>query len=73
MNKSQFDRLHIKLFMAIAGAIAAMTFAAYLVFSWNFDRGFVDYINRADEERLETLVDRLADGYALAGNWEWIT
>lgn len=73
MDKSRFDRLHVKLFFAIAGAIAAMTFAAYLVFSWNFDRGFIDYINRADEARLETLADRLAEGYALAGNWEWIT
>ena len=73
MDKSRLDRLHVKLFLAIAGAIAAMTLAAYLVFSLSFDRGFVEYINRADEARLETMTDRLAEGYALAGNWDWIT
>ena len=72
MDKSRFDRLHVKLFLAIAGAIAALTFAAYLVFSWSFERGFVQYLNRADEARLELMIDRLADGYAREGGWDWI-
>ena len=72
MNSARFDRLHIKLFAAIAGTIAALTFAAYAVFSWSFDRGFVDFINRADEARLEPLVATLAEGYSREGNWDWI-
>ena len=72
MDTARFDRLHIKLFAAIAGTIAALTFAAYAVFSWSFDRGFVDFINRADEGRLETLVDTLGAGYAREGSWDWL-
>ena len=72
MNTTRFDRLHIKLFAAIAGTIAALTFAAYAVFSWSFDRGFVDFINRADEARLQGLIDTLAEGHGRDGNWDWI-
>ena len=72
MDTTRFDRLQFKLFAAIAGTIAALTFAAYAVFSWSFDRGFVDFINRADEARLATLIDTLAQGYAREGRWDWI-
>jgi hypothetical protein len=49
MDRTRFDRLTVKLFAAIAGAIAALTLGAYLVFSWSFERGFVQYLHRADE------------------------
>lgn len=72
MDTTRFDRLHIKLFAVIAGTIAALTLAAYAVFSWSFDRGFVEYINRADEARLGPLIAVLAEGHAKAGGWDWI-
>jgi two-component system, OmpR family, sensor histidine kinase BaeS len=72
MDKSRFDRLHVKLFAAIAGTIALLTLAAYLVFSWSFDRGFIDYVSRADAARLEPMTATLAESYAREGNWEWI-
>src|SRR5712691_4740602 len=64
MDLARFDRLHVKLFLAIAGAIAGLTLITYLVFTWSFERGFVQYVNRADEARLELMTDRLADVYA---------
>jgi len=72
MDTNRFDRLHLKLFAAIAGTIAALTFAAYAVFSWSFDRGFVEFINRADEARLEPLIATLAEGHEREGGWDWI-
>ena len=72
MDTTRFDRLHIKLFAAIAGTIAALTFAAYAVFSWSFDRGFIDFINRADEARLEVVIGTLGAGYEREGSWDWI-
>ena len=72
MDTTRLDRLHIKLFAAIAGTIAALTFAAYAVFSWSFDRGFVEFINRSDAARLEPLIETLAQGYAREGSWGWI-
>jgi two-component system sensor histidine kinase BaeS len=68
----RLDRLHVKLFLAIAGAIAGLTLVTYLVFTWSFERGFVQYVNRADEARLELMVDRLAEGYGREGGWSWI-
>ena len=72
MDKTRFDRLYVKLFAAIGGAIAVLTLAAYLVFSWSFERGFVQYLHRADEARLETMISRLAAGYAKEGSWDWV-
>lgn len=66
------DTLRVKLFLAIAGATAALALAAYLVFSWSFDRGFVNYVNQADESRLQPLVAALAEGYEREGNWAWV-
>src|SRR5215468_2396087 len=65
----RFDRLHVKLFLVIAGAIAGLTLVTYLVFTWVFEAGFVQYLNRADEARLELMTDRLADVYTREGGW----
>jgi two-component system sensor histidine kinase BaeS len=69
VSLGRFDRLHLKLFLAIAGAIAGLTLVSYLVFTWTFERGFVQYVNRADDARLELMTDRLADVYAREGGW----
>lgn len=66
------DTLRIKLFLAIAGANAVLALAAFLVFSWSFDQGFVEYLNRADEARLQPLVQRLAEGHQREGGWQWL-
>ena len=65
----RFDRLHFKLFLAIASAIAGLTLVSYQVFTWTFERGFVQYVNSADDARLELMTDRLADVYAREGGW----
>jgi two-component system sensor histidine kinase BaeS len=72
VDKSRFDKLHVKLFLAIAGAIAALTLAAYYVFTASFERGFMQYLNRADEVRLDSMIDRLAAEYARERSWSWI-
>jgi two-component system sensor histidine kinase BaeS len=66
----RLDRLHVKLFAAIAGTIALLTLAAYLVFSWSFERGFIAYVSRADEARLQALAATLAESYGREGSWQ---
>jgi two-component system sensor histidine kinase BaeS len=68
----RLDNLRVKLFLAIAGGTAALSLIAYLVFSWSFDRGFADYVNRADEARLQPFIESLAEGYAREGGWKWV-
>src|SRR3954469_19153675 len=72
MNTSRFDKLHVKLFLAIAAAIGALTLGAYYVFTASFERGFIQYLAHADEVRLDSLVERLAQGYAQERSWIWI-
>jgi two-component system, OmpR family, sensor histidine kinase BaeS len=70
--RSRLDRLRVKLFVAIAGANALLAVAAYLVFSWTYDRGFVDYLNRTDQARLDSIVVTLAEGYGREQGWTWL-
>jgi two-component system sensor histidine kinase BaeS len=70
---SRFDTLRVKLFLAIAGANVVLVMAAYLIYGWSFDKGLVEYLNKADEARLQPLIVRLADGHRQHGNWTWIT
>lgn len=72
MDRSRFDKLHVKLFLAIAGSIGALTVAVYFVFMSSFERGFIQYLSRADDVRLESFIGRLAEGYAREGSWSWI-
>jgi two-component system sensor histidine kinase BaeS len=72
MDTSRLDRLHVKLFAAIAGTLAVLTLAAYLVFSWSFERGFIEYVGRADQARLDALVLRLAQDYGREGGWDFV-
>jgi two-component system sensor histidine kinase BaeS len=69
MDGKRLDRLAIKLFLAIAGTMAALTVAAYLVFSTSFERGFMEYVRGADEARLEVMIDRLEEVYSREGGW----
>jgi len=69
VSLERFDRLHVKLFLVIAGAIAGLTLVTYLVFTWSFERGFVQYVTRADDARLELMTDRLAEVYAREGGF----
>jgi two-component system sensor histidine kinase BaeS len=71
-GRSQFDRLRVKLFLAIAGVNALLAVAAYLVFSWSFDRGLAEYLHRSDQARLDGLVATLAAGYGREGGWGWL-
>ena len=68
-----FDTLGVKLFLAIAGANLVLVMAVYLVYSWSFDKGLVDYVNQSEQARLVPIIQRLADGYRENGDWAWVT
>nr|ACN58775.1 periplasmic sensor signal transduction histidine kinase [uncultured bacterium BLR8] len=70
--RRRLDTLRVKLFLAIFGANFVLVMAAYLIYSWSFDKGLTDYLNQAEEARLTPMVTRLAEGYRQHGSWEWI-
>src|SRR5690606_7846305 len=67
------DTLRVKLFLAIAGAHLVLVAAVYLIYSWSFDKGLVDYVNQSEQARLVPVISQLADGYQQNGNWKWVT
>src|SRR5262245_4177172 len=69
---SRFGRLQAKLFLAIAGANAALAVVAYLVFSASFDRGLAETLGRGDQTRLDAFAVALAEGYGRERGWRWL-
>ena len=66
-------KLKYQLFLALlaGGGMLILLLAAYA--SWNFERGFLDYVNRIELKRLEPLSADLVEGYTKQGDWSWIT
>lgn len=71
--RRSLDRLGVKLFLAIAGANLVLVMAVYLIYSWSFDKGLVDYVNQTEQARLTPMITRLAEGYRKNGSWMWLT
>src|SRR5690606_37505017 len=71
--RRSLDTLRVKLFLAIAGAHLVLVAAVYLIYSWSFDKGLVDYVNQSEQARLVPIISQLAEGYRQQGNWTWVT
>jgi two-component system sensor histidine kinase BaeS len=71
--RRSLDTLGVKLFLAIAGANLVLVMAVYLIYSWSFDKGLVDYVNQTEQARLTPMITRLSDGYRKNGDWRWLT
>lgn len=59
-----------KLFITILLSSSIVAFSFYFVLQWNFDRGFVNYVNNQTLSDMETLANRLKDFYSEASGWE---
>ncbi len=67
-------RISIKyrLFLAMLAATAVVVGCMYLIVQWSFNRGFVQYVNTLEQERLENLAGELQQAYAESGSWEFL-
>ena len=65
-------RISIKyrLFMAILAASAIVVLCMFLIMQWSINRGFLQYVNTQEQERLETLADELQQYYEEQGSWK---
>ena len=64
-------KYQLLLTLLLSGAILIALMAA--IGRWNFERGFIAYINNTERQQLQPFVETLAQGYAAEGNWRWIT
>lgn len=61
-----------KLFIAILATCILLLISMHWAVRISFERGFIDYIKRGNEQRLTMLGDALSEQYALHGNWTFL-
>ena len=64
--------LKYRLFLAMLAATATVVGCMYLIFQWSFHRGFLQYVNTVEQERLDNLAEELQQAYAAEGSWDFL-
>lgn len=65
-------RIQYKLFLAMLAVACGVVACMFLVMRWSFSRGFLDYVNKADLERLDVLAGALEEAYGGEGSWKFL-
>jgi two-component system, OmpR family, sensor histidine kinase BaeS len=61
-----------RLFLSILGATTLAILALFLVIQWSLDRGFNQYLQKMDQDRLGGLIEDLSRRYEEAGSWVFL-
>jgi len=61
-----------KLFLAIFATCLVLLVTMHWAVRLSFEHGFIDYIKRGNEQRLQGLSDALSEQYALHGDWRFL-
>lgn len=61
-----------RLFLAMLAATAVVVGCMYLIVQWSFNRGFLQYVNTLEQERLDNLAGELEQAYGQQGGWEFL-
>ena len=62
--------IRYKLFLTILLSSSIVAFSFYMILQWNFDRGFLNYVNNQTLADMEVLTDRLEDFYSENSGWD---
>jgi len=65
-------RLKYQIFLTLLAASAVLVLIMYAISSWSFNRGFIDYVNQNEIDRLGPTVERLVYEYERNGSWDWV-
>jgi len=65
--------IRYKLFIALLAAIALVIVVALGLTRWSFNRGFIDYVNAFETQRLDAVAAELADIWVAAGSFDELT
>jgi len=61
-----------KLFLTLLLTSCLVSGGMFLFIQWNFDRGFLNYVNQQQLSEMEQLVPRLAEAYGRHGSWDFL-
>lgn len=72
--RAMLQRLSLttRIFLALLGMVGVVVVLLVLVTRWNFDRGFLGYLNDQATERMATVQPRLVAAYREHGNWDFL-
>src|SRR5690606_7222832 len=62
--------IKIKLFLTILSAHIVVYSGMYSIGRYNFERGFLEYINRVEQRAVPALISGLGDFFEHTGSWE---
>ena len=62
--------IRIKLFIIFLLTTLLVVVGMYLFMRWSLHRGFTEFIEARQQERMQNFIDELTDYYAGAGSWE---
>jgi two-component system sensor histidine kinase BaeS len=65
-------RIQYKLFLAILATAIGIVVCMFLVMRWSLERGFLNYVNELDLERLNALATKLEESYSREGSWRFL-
>ena len=61
-----------KLFLTLLLATVIVVVVMVFLVKWSFERGFLDYVNKVEQEIHSNLVSNLSETYQENGSWEFI-
>jgi two-component system sensor histidine kinase BaeS len=62
--------IRFKLFLAFLLTTLLVVAGMYLFMRWSLDRGFTEFIETRQHERVESLIEGLNEYYSITGSWE---
>jgi len=62
--------IRFKLFSTLLLAVSSVVLCMYLVMQWSFDRGFLNYVNKQDQQVHEDFAELLRDEWLAAQSWQ---
>jgi len=65
-------KIRHKLFLTLLVSSLIVAIGLFLFLQWNFDRGFLKYVNQQEKEQLDMLASRLAQQYKQYGDWAFM-
>lgn len=64
-------RLKYQLFLTLLAASAVLIALMYVISSWSFSRGFLEYVNQNEADRLEHVAEQLVERFEEEDDWQW--
>lgn len=65
-------RLKHQLFVVLLTTSAILITLMFVISSWSFSRGFLGYVNSAEKQRLQPLLESIAREYDDNDGWGWV-